>query len=185
MTVPQYATEGRIREACAVAGVRTTAIEDVIERFRAGQFTEAELPDKLAEWKETAPHFYSGTQADMHAEAIAAFGPTRTLAAQADFLNKHGEAAARDTAAEFGTTLGGKPGKTPEHFKVEDKSKLPGNQTNPWANLPENKDAHGRYTAAAITRQGAVIKGLGVAKAQSIARAAGSFIGATHPNKAA
>jgi hypothetical protein len=180
-----YATEGKIREAAAIAGVRESAIEDVVERFRAGLFTLAELPEKLNEWKSTAPHFFSATQSDLHAEAIGAFGEFRTLTAQGAFVTKHGEAQARATAQEFGTTLGGRPGKTPGHYGKTETPKLPGNKTNPWANAPENLDQRGRYTAAAVAEQARVVKALGMDKAQSIARAAHSFVGATKPNSTA
>ncbi len=114
MTIPNYAAEGRIREACAAAGVRIECLEDVVGRFRAGQFNEADLDGKLAEWRAVPDHhFFSGTQADLDAEAVAAFGPERTLRRKRNFC-EHGEAKAAEIAAQFGTALGGKPGKTPD-----------------------------------------------------------------------
>ena len=179
MTLPNYASEGRIREACAAAGVRIECLEDVIRRFRAGQFKEAELDGRLAEWKATPNHhFFIGTAADLDAEAVAAFGPERTLKAQGEFVREHGEAKATEIAALFGTKLGGKPGKTPETFKPKKKKPddpgLPKGTTNPWA---------AEYWS--VTRQGQIAKALGVEKAAQIARAAGSHVGATRPAKVA
>ena len=44
MTTPNYAAEGRIREACAAAGVRAELRGRHPTRSRAYKFTEAELP---------------------------------------------------------------------------------------------------------------------------------------------
>ncbi len=178
MTAPNYAAEGRIREACAAAGVREQSLEDVVNRFRAFKFTEAELPDLIEEWKATpGHHFFSGNVVDDQAEAVAAFGPERTLKAQGAFVKAHGEARAREVAEQFGTSLGGKPGKLPAGFKPKEapaEVKLPGGAKNPWS-----------AESWSVTRQGAVVKALGLEKAQQIAGAAGSHVGAVRPRKAA
>jgi len=183
MTVPNFVAEGRIKELAAAEGVRIEALEDIITRYRAGQFNEAELPDMIAEWRVTRDHYFSSTTSAVDAEAVAAFGENRSLTAQGAFVRKHGEAVAAEIAAKFGTAIGStKPGKTPEQFKPKDadvNADLPKGSTNPWARTAENCDANGRYTAKAITRQTDVVKRLGEVKAAGIAHAARSFIGAT------
>jgi hypothetical protein len=177
MTTPNYAAEGRIREMCAAAGVRPESLEDVITRFRAYKFTEAELPDLIEEWRATPNHhFFKGNVTDDENEAIAAFGPERSLTAQGAYVRAHGEARAREVAEQYGTTLGGKPGKLPEGVKPKAPAevKLPGGAKNPWS-----------ADAWSVTRQGAVVKALGLEKAQQIAGAAGSHVGAVRPRKVA
>lgn len=178
ITVPNYALEGRLLEAAVIAGVRPEVAEtDLRERIRAGDVTEANFTEKLAEWKATPNHhFFALSGADIEAEAIDAFGPGRTLKAQADYTKKHGEAKAAEVAALFGTSLGGKPGKVPEGFKTKEpdarainKDVPPSVGTNPWAAGSWN-----------VSKQGQVVKALGLEKAQKIARAAGSYVGATH-----
>jgi hypothetical protein len=177
MKLPNYAAEGRIKESCVIAGIRPECLDDVIGRFRDGQITDANLAEKIEEWRGVeGHHFFSATGASLDAEAVAAFGESRTLTAQAAFFQKHGEAAAQEIAERFCTTLGGKPGTTPEHIKQQakpkgDDVKLPATfGKNPWSAEAWN-----------ITRQGSVARALGVEKAQQIAKAAGSFLGATRP----
>jgi hypothetical protein len=176
LNVPNYAAEGRIREACAVAGIRSECLEDVIGRYRAGHFNEATLPDKLAEWRATPDHhFFSATQGDTEAEAIASFGPNSNVDAQLAYFKKHGEDKAAQVAKEFGTMLGGKPGKVPTHYKTPDKSAdgidLPRGSKNPWS-----------AEAWDIGEQRRLVRVLGETKAAGIAKSAGSFVGATSPN---
>lgn len=177
MKLPNYAAEGRIKETAAAAGVRVECLDDVVERFRDGQFNEAELPAKIEEWRATPDHhFFAASGADMIDEARAAFGEERTLTAQGAFVRKHGEAKAAEVAEQFGTSLGGKPGKTPDTFKAkksDPNAGLPKGSTNPWS-----------ADLWSITRQGQVAKA-DFALAQRLARAAGSYIGATRPTRAA
>jgi hypothetical protein len=49
---------------------------------------------------------------------------------------------------------------------------------NPWANTPANCDAHGRYTAAAVGRQAALVK-ISLQTASEISAAVGSKVGDT------
>jgi len=49
---------------------------------------------------------------------------------------------------------------------------------NPWANTPQNCDAHGRYSAAAVGRQAALVK-ISLTAASGVAAACGSKIGDT------
>jgi len=90
MTLPNYSAEGRMLEAAAIAGVRAECLEtDLLERIRAGDVTEANLAAKLEEWKATeGHHFFSATGASLNAEAVAAFGESRTLTAQAAYFQK-------------------------------------------------------------------------------------------------
>jgi hypothetical protein len=176
MTIPNYAAEGRIREACAAAGVRIECLEDVITRYRAGQFNEAELDGKLAEWRGTpGHHFFSGTAADLDAEAVAAFGEQRTLKAQGEFLREHGEAKAAEIAAQFGTALGGKPGKTPDAFK-------PKKPNDPNAGLPKGTTNPFSKDGWSLAKQGSLLKAVGIEKTAQIAAAVGAKIGDTRPN---
>src|SRR6185437_793656 len=143
--------------AAKIAGVREVCLDDIVARFSAGMMSEAELPDKLKEWRDTPGHHYFTTGHEQETEAVAAFGPARTLKAQADYCRKYGEAKAREVAAEFGTTLGGRPGKVPEHYAKpkQEAAKLPGGESNPWSADGWN-----------VTKQGQLIKVMGAAKAQ-------------------
>lgn len=172
-----YATEGRINQACADAGIIETALPDVIARYRDHQFTEAELANKIAEWRESKPHYFVVQGGDEITGAVAAFGPARTLKAQAEFVKKHGEARAREVAARYGTALGGKPGKIPEAEREQiekengaDKSKT---RNNPWLASQWNLKA-----------QGDLVKRIGIEAASRIAAAAGCRVGSTRPNPA-
>jgi hypothetical protein len=181
MTTPNYAAEGRIREAAAAAGVRAECLEYVVMRFREGKLTENELPEQLAQWKSDPDHYYfAGSKADLDAEAIAAFGETRTLKAQADYLKKYGEAAANEMAARFETTVGHRnPGKTPSGYvkpKLDDET----------ANLAKQHKGTNPFSADGwnISEQGRIYKS-SPKLAESLAKSAGVKIGATRPARAA
>ena len=60
MSQPNYALEGRIREACADAGVLATALDDFVIDFRTYKFTsEAELPKWIEQMRTEKPHRFS------------------------------------------------------------------------------------------------------------------------------
>lgn len=183
-----YAAEGRIRELAAASGVRIDCLEDVVNRFRAGQFKEIDLPEKLAEWRSIeGHHFFAASGIDHEKEAIDAFGPHRSLTAQGAYLKKHGAEKASEVAAAFGTTLAGKPGTVPKHFKTQPDADADiggEKKLNPWSNDPRNLDQHGRYSANAISRQASVVKS-DLALGERLAKAAHSSVGAVRPARVA
>ena len=163
--VPAYAAEDRIREVAAAAGVRPECLDDVVMRFRDFQFTEAELPAKIAEWRETpGHHFFNVGRDDGDNELfIRAFGPHPSLTARGEVVRKLGEAKAAEVAAQFGTTLASiKPGTVPEHIKIDS-----ANSTNPFLKL---RDASGKIDPVAAAKVDKLIKALGTRKAEAIAR---------------
>jgi hypothetical protein len=64
------------------------------------------------------------------------------------------------------------------------KSSAKDGATNPWSNHPNWLDSQGRYNARAMGEQSKITKAMGLEKASALARAAGSFVGATKPRAA-
>jgi hypothetical protein len=64
----------------------------------------------------------------------------------------------------------------------EKKNGTADHRNNPWSNHQNNVDGRGRFTANALTRQGQIVKSLGLDKAAQMARAVNSSVGATRPS---
>jgi hypothetical protein len=111
-----------------------------------------------------------------HAEIkLAAFGPAKSPAARGKLVLAIGERGADEAARAWNLnglhdykSLGIKPG-TP--LAADDKG-IDRAKANPWS-----------AAGWSITRQGAIAKAGGLVKAQQMASAAGSFVGATKPAK--
>jgi hypothetical protein len=167
--------------------IRTSARSDIMELLlpqmglRDGQMIsikdgrEAKLA--IDDWLAARPHLAPATFTD---DDEAAFGAHPSLAARGEYLRKYGreaytEALHRWGGSQFDLRAGSRPadmldGRTP----TDDKAKLantPGwRKNNPWSREAWN-----------ITEQGRLVKSIGAAKAAELARAVGSFIGATRP----
>jgi hypothetical protein len=125
----------------------------------------------------TRPHWApTQTAPDLEAQA---FGAVPSLTARGILLKQLGAAEYAERMKAWGanqSTL--KPG-TPPAGEVKDaprKSK----SSNPWSDDPANLDKFGRYNAAAIGRQSALIRAIGLEKSAQIARQY-AFIGSTKP----
>lgn len=184
MSLRNYAAEGRVADLCADGGV--SDIEIFLEEFRIGLFNEENAKQYIEDCRASRPHRFTVTH-DMNDEAVGAFGPNRTLTAQAAFVRKYGESHAREVAARFGTTIGSlKGGTVPEDVKkqISDKNPDASKPTNPWH--PSHCDARGYYTARALTLQANAVKGLGAEKAAALAAVHGAKLGAVkYPRKVA
>jgi hypothetical protein len=184
-----FALEARVQEACAAAGVRDSALADVVERVRAGEVGDDNIAAKITEWRETKPHYFGVSGPDAVEEQIAAFGPDRSLRAQGAFVVKHGEQHSREVAARFFTTVGGKPGIVPDDLKkqIADKDPERHRTTNPWhpANCERRKDGKLYYTARALTLQANAVRAMGEAKASALAQVWSARLGDLRPGRAA
>jgi hypothetical protein len=118
------------------------------------------------------PHYFpSEVSEDLAARAFSGRG---NLTVRGELIRQVGRARADEIAQEWGLrdVADTKPGFKPRNG---DGGKQPAkDRDNPWTADRWN-----------VTRQGAIVKAMGVEKAAGIARAAGSFIGATRPPRAA
>ena len=151
------------------AGMKLSAIQtDAADAFERAEFIEATLPKWVAEQKEMRPHCFIGAgQVDLES---AAFGDGN-MTARARLIKQVGQADAEARAKELGLkgitdfkTRGERPG------GKENQAKPRGD--NPWSAEGWN-----------VTKQGQVVRA-DFALATRLAKAAGSFIGATRPRAA-
>jgi hypothetical protein len=165
MNLPQ-----ELIEALQKAGMQKTAIHtDASEAFERAEFIPATLDAWIAERRKDKSHFFiSVVQTDLETLAFA----SGNITARSRIVKELGEDAANERAREWGLksitdfkTHGERPGGEQQKEKPK--------QDNPWSQDGWN-----------ITRQGAVCKS-DMALAQRLATAAGSFIGATRPARAA
>lgn len=177
-----YALEALLMEAAEKAGALPSAIQDFALDVQDFRITSAsEIPAWIEACKKDKSHRFAIAGTENNELFIRAFAHGN-LSAQGVVVKTLGEDRAREVAAQFGTTLGGKPGTIPESLKANipdfDHTKP---STNPWSAHPSNLDAQGRYSARAITSQASVVKALGAEKASAIARAAGAKLGDIRP----
>ncbi len=169
-----YAKEGRVKAICAENGVLADCLDDIALQVRAGRLTEAELPQRIKEWKAAENHHYFHRgEADDQELFVKAFGESPSLQAKGDVFKKYGAARTAEIAAQFGTTITGlKPGKTPDSFKTNGNGGDHGG--NPFAKL---RDPVTGVVNKAIEREiGGMIDRLGRKKVEAIARSAGKTI---------
>jgi hypothetical protein len=98
------------------------------------------------------------------------------LRARQELLAQVGELEATRIAKTYGLTGLGDTRRA--RAAQTDDIKRNGDSKNPWANIPENTDERGRYTARALTRQAQLVKA-NLTGAAEIAAAVGSKIGDT------
>lgn len=180
-----YFVEAEIRDACARAGVLESAQEDFIAEFYAGKFDKTNIAKFIEESKAGKENRWPAkNSADDTDLFVAAFGPRPNLSRQGDVVKKLGETRAAEVAAQFSTTLGStKGGIVPENMqaKIPDGGDPSKPSSNPWSGHPSNLDAHGRYSAKAISNQAQCVRGLGPERAAAIAHAAGAKLGDVRP----
>ncbi|MCG2629725.1 hypothetical protein L6654_24175 [Bradyrhizobium sp. WYCCWR 13023] len=125
-----------------------------------------------AHLKEAKPHwFFADKIVDL--EELA-FGDKPTLKARGDLMKEVGPALYRELQQRWSADDSLRPGKRPSAApSPKDRDRTPegdAKANNPWSKA-----------AWSITRQGQVVKALGLEKAAGIAKSAGSYIGATKP----
>jgi hypothetical protein len=110
------------------------------------------------------------------------FGANPSLTARGELRKEISAADFAKHAADWGSDpVRLKPGSAPDGDGTTVATKAP-SAANAWSDHPSNVDPKtGRYTAAALTRQASVVRGLGAEKAAGMARSAGAFLGATSP----
>jgi hypothetical protein len=121
--------------------------------------------------------------------AVRAFGDSdrgipANLTLQAQIAKEQGIDFAQNLARRFGTTFGSlKVGRPPISKDDSDPKNNPAAKisNNPWLG-GIGADGKPRFN---ISKQGAIIRSLGIERASQIARAAGSYIGATKPSREA
>lgn len=167
-------TDAQIVDALLVIGERVTE--------KSGQFfyNDAESHDvplsNLTAFKATMVKEKTHLLPRSHSSALAerAF-IDGSLAARGELIREVGELEATRIAKSYG--LNG-IGDTRRARSAETDAVKRGNANNPWADTPQNTDAKGRYTAAALTRQAALVKANEQGAAE-IAAVVGSKIGDT------
>jgi hypothetical protein len=98
------------------------------------------------------------------------------MTARGQLVRELGELEATRIAKSYG--LSGIGDTRRARAALTDDVKRNGDSKNPWANIPENTDERGRYTARALTRQAQLVKA-NLTGAAEIAAAVGSKIGDT------
>lgn len=161
-----------IETACTEMDVRPTAIEDILMLYKRGDFDLYTVRSWLAEQKKEGPGhrvhlFATAVPADLEARA---FGENN-ITARAQLYKQLGPVEYAEREAKW-QAAGFKPGKRPKG-NGEDKSKDKP-RDNPWM--------AGQWN---VTRQAHIVRAMGIEKANQIAAAAGSFVGATRPVRAA
>jgi hypothetical protein len=161
-----FALEGRIKDIAADNGVRQEVLDtDLVERIRAGEVTEANIADKLKEWKAVeGHHFFNAGGATHQSDADNAFGEHRTLKAQGAYVVKYGEQKASETATSYGVKLGsiGKPnGNGGDH------------SANPFTKL---RRADGSIDPAIADKVAGMTRAMGTQKVAAIAASVGKTI---------
>jgi hypothetical protein len=145
-----------------------------------GTGLHAEHPQVLDYLQANSPHLVAARPADVSVSDRAWL--EGNLKARGEIVRRIGLEAANAEAQRYGlkdiADVKSK-GERPSDVQAPPKEKAP---TNPWARDGKNLDpATGKYSPAAITRQAALVKGLGIQKAAAIAAAVGSKIGDTKP----
>jgi hypothetical protein len=163
-----YVGEGEVRQLCAEAGVLETAIEDFVDEYRASVFDRKGIAAHIAKMRTEKPHRWviAGTENDQL--YVDAFGPTPSLTKQGQVVKTHGEDRAKEIAAQFGTTLGGKPGRVPDTIKTDTS-----NASNPFLKL---RRADGSVDPAMAAKVAKMTASLGTKKTEAIAKAVGKTI---------
>jgi hypothetical protein len=186
MSFPDKTELAAIDEALKAEGVTDNAAARVyaVKEFAAGTFSADTAAGWAATLKHDVPKLFDkpkSVESDAanaaNAELMASAFVSRSVTARGKLVEAIGEDKANEAAKTFGLTnlhdyvTRGKAPVVGE--KADDKTNNKPKRDNPW----------GSGAQWSITKQGALVRALGVEKASEIARAAGSFIGATRPAK--
>lgn len=175
------------------AGVMEVAVDDFL--FRVAEFDDStgQIIHKatgltarawLDAQREKRPHWFA-SQADEQAELEQkAFGEGNVTARGKLVRGNPGLALARAKAWGLRDLNDYSRGTRPSDAPADEK-KPAKDRNNPWLPLPEYIDARGRFNARAMAKQSELVRVMGLDGATRMAKAAGSFIGATKPSKAA
>jgi hypothetical protein len=167
MTLPNYAAEGRVREACAIAGVLPSAIEDFVDEYRAHVFDETDMAKHIEATRTAKPQRWTIAGTENNELFVEAFGPTPNLTRQVEVVKLLGEFRAAEVAAQFGTTLGtGKPGTIPATIKQSNGH----DSKNPFVGL---RDKSGKIVPEKMRAVESLLRAVGSAKCAAIAKSAG------------
>jgi hypothetical protein len=101
-----YVNEGKIRQACADAGVLEDQIDTFIVEYRANKFSMDELDAHIANARVERPHRWVGGADANEQLYVDAFGPTPSLTKQGQVVKLVGETQAREIALRFAPALG-------------------------------------------------------------------------------
>lgn len=180
--IPDPAQEAVVRVAIEQHGrVIPSAVEDVLEQFRAGRFKATDALSFLEKVETESvglcgpkPHWFvpaAGSDDDLVRQAFL-FGHATS---QAQYVRKFGRDAAVEAAKRyenpFASGVIGKPGTESEAEKARRNSgDSKQRASNPWSAEHWN-----------TRRQTELVRQIGLAAAEGIARGAGSFVGATKP----
>lgn len=180
-----------IEDLLVKAGCQPSAVREAIELY-GPQFKNMDgellyrgsqsdfLGMTIEEWcapehlKKIKPfYFYADSITSLEEDAFGGPKNKPNLTARGKLVREVGQACYDSLMQRWGathTTNGVKPGPEPRKDENPRSPEGQASQNNPWS-----------AAKWSITRQGEVVKALGLVKAQGIAKAAGSFIGATKP----
>lgn len=178
MTTPNWAKEAKIHEMLGDAGVKDSAHDEFIIEYRDGLFDEKSLADHVAQKRETAKHrFFDKDEESLH--RLAFIGGNVTAQGRVLLSCNGNVEEANKIAEKYQSKLGQTtPGVDPDAGTGNDKD----HSTNPWYGGAANINPKtGLYTSAAIQKQMATVRSLGVQKATAIASAVGSKLGDIRP----
>lgn len=169
--------EQRVREK--YPNILVSALRECIElhapqfRKRGADLVHVEIGDKLERWidelPEHHPHYFPNTSPDLLEQAFV----LGNLTARGKVIKQEGRARYLEVAKVWSADPNDPriPGKRPGSQSADDRPEVKDRSNNPW--LPE---------AWNVSKQGSIVKAMGIEKAAAIARTAGSYIGATKPN---
>lgn len=160
----------------AAAGMKPSAINEASDDFAEGKLGADNLDEWIEKQRTARPYLYpTKGEADLESAAFGEFGKPN-LTARSNLVKQIGEEAADARAKAWGLTglhdyrtRAKRPG---DAGNGDQKDKRPA-KDNPWSAEGWN-----------ITKQGSVMRA-DPALGERLARAAGSFIGATRPTRAA
>jgi hypothetical protein len=165
---PTAAEYAGLEKACAEKNVRPTAVgTDILDAFKRGDFNLNTVAEYLDAQKEKRPHLFATVADDLEQRAFGQNNQT----ARAQLYKQLGPVEYAEREKAWGAE-NFKAGKAPDG--ANDSTKAKPAKDNPWLGSNWN-----------TTKQGQIVRALGLPAAQRIAKAAGSFVGATKPAKAA
>ena len=174
------------------SNARPEDLDDIwLPEIRAGLLTRENYAEKIAQWKEVAPHRFVGmAPSDEHTAFAHDAWVLGRATSQAQFVKKFGIEEAKRQATLCGNPFDGtpgsigKPGKAPIDDSEAGKKLAKDRSTNPWNPEPSLGfvGPDGRYSKKAIEAQRLMVKGLGFPAAAAAARVFDRTPGDSGPN---